>query len=301
MKGGGGVEIRVLKYFLAAAREENISRAAETLHITQPTLSRQISQLEEELGIKLFERGKHLTLTEEGALLRRRAEEVTELVDKIESDFSAPSEISGRISIGEGALAASEILMRTMIRFREKWPGVQYEIYSNTSDYIKEQLDKGLCDFGLLLEPIDIEKYEFIRLPVKERWGISMMKEHPLAAKPYITKEELQDLPLITPSRLSMQKEITSWLGEKIDYLNIFATSNLITNAHIMTDLGQICFMSVEGAVDHMQSEKMVFRPLYPALELSSVLVWKRFQPLPAATAKFLEEFRDMLSEYKDV
>lgn len=293
------MEIRVLKYFLAVAREENISRAAENLHITQPTLSRQISQLEDELGTKLFERGKHLKLTEAGTLLRRRAEEVTELVDKIESDFSAPSEISGRISIGEGALSSSEILMKTMIRFRERWPKVQYEIYSNTSDYIKEQLDKGLCDFGLLLEPIDIEKYDFIRLPMKERWGLSMMKDHPLAARSYITKEDLKDFPLLTPSRSSMQKEITSWLGEEIDHLNIFATANIITNAHIMTDLGDICFMSVEGAMNHMQRERMVFRPLYPALELSSVLVWKKFQPLPVAAVKFLEEFRNMLSEYE--
>ena len=177
------MEIRVLKYFLAVAREENISRAAEVLHITQPTLSRQIAQLEEELGTQLFVRGKHLMLTDAGIMLRRRAEEVTELVDRIEAEFSAPEDVGGKISVGEGAIRSSEILMKAMVQFREKYPKVQYEIYSNTSDFIKERLDKGLCDFGLLLEPIDIEKYDFIRIPVKERWGLFMEKNHPLAER----------------------------------------------------------------------------------------------------------------------
>ncbi len=293
------MEIRVLKYFLAVAREENISRAAENLHITQPTLSRQISQLEEELGTKLFERGKHLTLTEAGVMLRRRAEEVTELVDKIENDFAEPAEVGGKISVGEGALKSSKLLMRAMERFREDYPKVQYEIYCNTSDYIKERLDKGLCDFGLLLEPIDIEKYDFIRLPMKERWGLYMMKDHPLSQKACITRADLEGIPLMTASRLSVQKEIANWLGEELDHLNIFATCNIFTNAQIMEDQGDICFMTIEGAMDCMSGERFVFRPLYPALELSSVLVWKKYQPFSVAAGRFLEEFRCMLPEYE--
>ena len=182
------MEIRVLKYFLAVAREENISRAAEILHITQPTLSRQISQLEKELGTRLFERGRRLRLTDAGVMLKRRAEEVTELVDKIEVEFAGAEEMAGKISIGEGALKSSAILMDAMIKFRESYPQVQYEIYSNTSDYIKERLDKGLCDFGLLLEPVDIEKYDFIRFPEKERWGLFMRKDHPLSEKEVIRR-----------------------------------------------------------------------------------------------------------------
>lgn len=293
------MEIRVLKYFLAVAREENISRAAEVLHITQPTLSRQIAQLEEELGTQLFVRGKHLMLTDAGIMLRRRAEEVTELVDRIEAEFSEPEDVGGKISVGEGAIRSSEILMKAMVQFREKYPKVQYEIYSNTSDFIKERLDKGLCDFGLLLEPIDIEKYDFIRIPVKERWGLFMEKNHPLAEKEVIEREDIKQVPLITASRLSMQKEIANWLGEDTEQMNIFATCNIITNAQIMVNLGEICFMTVEGAMDSFQRENLVFRPLSPALELSSVLVWKKFQPFSRAAGRFLEEFKNMLEEYK--
>ncbi len=288
------MEIRVLRYFLAVAREENISRAAEVLHITQPTLSRQISQLEEELGVQLFTRGKHLSLTDAGVMLRRRAEEVTDLMDRIESEFAEPDEVGGRITIGEGALSSSVYLMKAMSEFREKYPKVQYEIYMNTSDYIREQLDKGLCDFGLLLEPVDIEKYEFFRMPGKEVWGLFMEKEHPLAGKDLIRREDLAGVPLITPSRLSVQKEISGWLGEDVDRLNIFGTCNIITNAQIMDDLGPVCFMSVKGAMDSMQNERLVFRPLYPELTLTSVLVWKKFQPFSRAAGRFLEKIKQI-------
>ena len=291
------MDIRVLRYFLAVVREENISRAAEVLHITQPTLSRQIAQLEEELGTKLFVRGKHLSLTDAGMMLRRRAEEVTELMDKIESEFTESEEIEGKIVIGEGALKSSEILGRTMIQFREKYPGVTYEIYCNTSDYIREHLNKGLCDFGLLLEPVDIEKYDFIRIPVRERWGLFMSRENPLAQKSEIRREDLKGVPLITPSRLSVQKEIAHWLEEDIDTLDIFGTCNIITNAQVSADPGRLCFMTVEGAMDHLQEDRLIFRPLFPELSLSSVLVWKKFQQCSRAVEKFLEEFRRTCAE----
>lgn len=288
------MEIRVLRYFLAVAREENISQAAEVLHITQPTLSRQISQLEEELGVQLFTRGKHLSLTDAGVMLRRRAEEVTDLMDRIESEFAEPEEVGGRIAIGEGALSSSALLMETMMRFREKYPKVQYAIYMNTADYIREQLDKGLCDFGLLLEPVDIEKYDFLRMPGKEVWGLFMSKDHPLAEREAIRKEDLAGIPLITPSRLSVQKEISGWLGEDVDRLNVFGTCNIVTNAQIMVETGDICFMAVKGAMDSIQTDRLVFRPLYPELTLTSVLVWKKFQPVSAAAGKFLDEIKQV-------
>ena len=290
------MEIRVLKYFLAVAREENISRAAEILHITQPTLSRQISQLEKELGTRLFERGRRLRLTDAGVMLKRRAEEVTELVDKIEVEFAGAEEMAGKISIGEGALKSSAILMDAMIKFRESYPQVQYEIYSNTSDYIKERLDKGLCDFGLLLEPVDIEKYDFIRFPEKERWGLFMRKDHPLSEKEVIRRKDLEHIPLITPSRLSVQREIANWLGKDQD-LNIFSTCNIITNAQITVDPGQICFLTIEGAMDRFQREELVFRPLCPALELTSVLVWKKYQPLARTAERFVRVVKDLLEK----
>lgn len=291
------MDIRVLRYFLAVVREENISRAAKVLHITQPTLSRQIAQLEEELGTKLFVRGKRLSLTDAGLMLRRRAEEVSELMDKIESEFAEPDEISGKIVIGEGALKSSEILGQAMMRFRRKYPGVMYEIYCNTSDYILEQLNKGVCDLGLLMEPVDIEKYDFIRIPVQERWGLFMSGENPLAEKEKICREDLKGVPLLTPSRLSVQKEIAHWLGKELDSLDVFGTCNIITNAQVSADPGRLCFLTVEGAMDHLQEEKLVFRPLYPELSLSSVLVWKKFQPYSRTVGKFLEELRRICAE----
>ena len=287
-----------LECFIHVADKLNFTKAAEELYLSTPTVTHHIKSLEEELGAQLFVRGKRLMLTDAGLMLRRRAEEVAELVDKIETEFAEPEEVGGRISIGEGAIRSSAILMKAMVRFREKYPKVQYDIYSNTSDYIKERLDKGLCDFGLLLEPIDIEKYDFIRLPVKERWGLFMERSHPLAEKEYIEREDVKSVPLITASRLSVQKEIANWLGGDTEQLNIFATCNIITNAQIMVEPGEICFMTVEGAMDSFQRENLVFRPLRPALELSSVLVWKKFQPFSRAAGRFLEEFRNMLDEY---
>ena len=185
------MELRVLQYFLTVVREENISRAADVLHVTQPTLSRQISQLEEELGKQLFVRGKHLTLTDAGIMLRRRAEEVVQLMGKIDEEFREQEEVTGIISIGSGGQFSAAALPEIMEGFRKKYPKVQYEFYTNSANHIKEQLDRGLLDFGLLLEPIDIGKYDYLRMPEVERWGIFMRKDDPLAQKESITRDDL--------------------------------------------------------------------------------------------------------------
>ena len=165
------MELRTLQYFLTVAREENITRASEVLHITQPTLSRQLQQLEQELGTELFVRGRNFALTEAGMLLRRRAEEVVDMMYKIESEIETAGEVGGVISIGSGALKSSQFLPEVMSEFQKLHPKVRFEIYSNSSQYIKERMDRGLLDFGIMLEPIDIEQYEYIRLEQKERWG----------------------------------------------------------------------------------------------------------------------------------
>ncbi len=288
------MELRVLQYFLAVVREENISRAAEVLHVTQPTLSRQMAQLEEELGTPLFIRGRHLSLTDAGVMLRRRAEEVAALMNKIESEFEEQGEIGGIISIGSGGLSASQILPPVMQSFRQKYSKVQFQFYTNSAEYVKERLDQGLLDFGLLLEPIDVIKYDYLRMVEKEKWGLLLRTDHPLALKKYIKKEDLYGIPLITTDRLSLQKEMENWLGDSISSLDIFATYNIITNVAMLVSSGVASALTIEGAVNLFGSDRMVFKPLFPELSMTSVLAWKKFQPHFGAAGKFLEYFKSM-------
>ena len=289
------MELRVLQYFLAVVREENISRAAESLHVTQPTLSRQMAQLEEELGTPLFIRGKHLTLTDAGVMLRRRAEEVVSLINKIESEFEEQNEVGGIISIGSGGLSAVEFLLPAMQSFREKYPKVQFQFYTNSAEYVKERLDQGLLDFGLLLEPIDITKYDYLRMPAKEKWGLLLRSDSPLAEKEYITHDDLQSIPLITTDRLSLQNELQHWLGKPFSELDIFATYNIITNVAMLVNSGAASALTIEGAVNLFGSDKLTFKPLFPELSMTSVLAWKKFQPSFGASGKFLEYLKTML------
>lgn len=288
------MELRILQYFLAVVREENISRAAEVLHITQPTLSRQMAQLEDELGTPLFIRGKHMTLTDAGVMLRHRAEEVVALMDKIENEFASQQEVGGVISIGSGGLNASHMLPAAMDGFRKKYPKVQFQLYTNSAEYIKEKLEQGVLDIGLLLEPVDVTKFDYIRMKNTEKWGLLLRTGHPLASKPYITKEDLIGEPLITTNRESIQKELENWLGDTLTKLDIFATYNIITNVAMLVDSGVASALTIEGAVDLFGSDRMVFRPLYPELSMSSVLAWKKYQPDFGAAGKFLEYLKSI-------
>ncbi len=292
------MEFRVLQYFLAVVREENITRAAEVLHLTQPTLSRQMAQLEEELGVQLFIRGKHLQLTDAGIMLRRRAEEVVALMGKIESEFEEQAELGGIISIGSGGLLALEFLSTVLDSFRKKYPKAQYELYTNSAEYVKERLEQGLLDFGVLLEPIDVTKFEYIRMKERERWGLFLNVEHPLAQKECIEKSDLLHIPIITTNRLTLQRVLENWLEEDLSRLNIFATHNIITNVVSLVDKGIASALTIEGAVNLFESSRMVFRPLYPELSLSTVFVWKKFQPNLGIAGKFLEHFKTMHKEH---
>lgn len=289
------MELRTLQYFLTVAREGNITRAADILHITQPTLSRQLQQLEQELGTELFVRGRNFTLTDSGVILRRRAEEVIDLLYKIESEIAAADDVAGIISIGSGALKSSQFLPEVMSAFQKLHPKVRFEIYSNSSQYIKERLDRGLLDFGIMLEPVDIEEYEYLRLPGRERWGLFMRADNPLAQKSSISRSDLLGVPLIIPSRLYVQKEISNWLGADINKLNVLATVNMMTHAAMFINSGAACGLTIEGTVDLFEDSKMVFKPLNPRLELTAVLAWKRFHSLSGAAAKFLEYFKEYL------
>jgi len=288
------LEFRELQYFLAVVREENITRAAESLHITQPTLSRQMTLLEEKLGAKLFVRGKYLSLTDAGMMLRRRAEEASALMDNIQRDFQEDEELAGRISIGMGGLHAFRELARAMDSFKKLYPRVDFSCHTNNADYIKEQIDQGILDFGLLLEPVDISRYSIIRMEEKEIWGLFMRRDHPLAAKEKICSSDLHTCRLIVSARESVNRQLEMWLGAKMSSLDIFAVYNIITNVATLVEDGLAAALTIRGAVECMEGDKMVFRPLEPELSMTSVLAWKKIQPGLGVAGKFLQHVKDM-------
>lgn len=288
------MELRVLNYFLMVAREENITKAAQLLHVTQPTLSRQLMQLEEELGVQLFHRGKHsVTLTEDGMLLRRRPQEITSLSEKTIAEFkNKEEEASGEIFIGCGETRSMSILSDNIKRFREIYPLVQFHIYSATADDIKERLEKGLLDIGLLTEPVDISKYEFVRMPYKERWGVLVNSDSQLYEKESVSPTELVDIPLIMVQRNSVKNELASWFGDTYEQLDMVATYNLILNAASMVKEGAgtaVCFDL------GMKYEDLRFVPFAPKLETGSVLVWKKNQVHSDTLRLFLQFLRNAL------
>ena len=295
------MELRLLEYFLTVVREENISKAAEVLHVTQPTLSRQMKELEDELGTTLFIRGKRLTLTDAGVMLRRRAEEVVLLMQKIDSEFREQEEISGVVSVGSGGLKAAEILPELIGHFRDRYPLVSFELHTGTADHVKERLEHGLLDFGILLEPVDVEKFDYLRLPAKETWGLLMSADHPLAREKSITRKQLKSQPLVVTSRTALRGEIEEWLRCPISELDIVATMNLINNVAPLAERGLACVLTIEGAVDMFDPARFAFRPLTPELSLTSVLAWKKLSPYSGAAGKFLEYIKTIHSEHTKV
>ena len=283
------MELRVLRYYLTIAREENITRAAEILHITQPTLSRQMAELEAELNTRLFERtNRKIALTEAGMLLRRRAEELVSLAEKTEQEFkNSGEELMGLISIGSGVSAVvSESLPYLLQTYSNEYPHVRFEPHTGTAAVIKDQLDKGLLDIGILMEPVEVEKYAFIQLPKKDVWGILMPEDDPLAQKNNITPADIQTLPLIVNWRI-VERKAKAWFGGDTDDLNVFCTYDLIDNAALLAERLLGYAFVIEGALKHFPG--LVFRPLFPEISNTSVLVWKKYQPSNVAVQKFIE------------
>lgn len=292
------MEFRVLKYFLTVVREENITKAANVLHITQPTLSLQLAQLEEDIGVKLFNRGtRKISLTNEGMLLRRRAEEIISLVDKTEQELNEQDEmLDGVISLGCGELSSVSTLADILAGFKKKHPLIVYDLYTANADEIKEKIDKGLIDIGLLLEPVNIEKYEYIRLQTKEVWGAVMRADDELAKQEFVTAEQLSKRQIILARRPKAKNELAHWFGKYYDKLNISFTSNMSTNASIMVEKGLGNALIIKGSLPFLDENRIKCIPLYPALIANSVLVWKRHQPFNLATTKFIEYIQCFLS-----
>ena len=295
------MEFRVLRYFLTVAREGSITGAANSLHLTQPTLSRQLQDLEKELGQKLFVRGKYrVTLTPEGMMLRKRAEEIVELVEKTEADFRSINDIiGGDIYIGSGETDSMKYIAEVMKDIDNDYPDIKFHIYSGNAEDVTEKLDKGLLDFGVLIQPIDLSKYDNITLPDKDVWGVIMRKDSPLAHKKEIKLEDLISVPLIASRQMSekysAQSGFLNWFGKDFKKLNIVATYNLVYNAAIMVKAGIGYAVTLDKLVNTTGDSEICFRPLSPKLESSLDIVWKKYQVFSPAAKLFLDRLYEKL------
>lgn len=286
------MELRVLRYFLAVAREQNITAAARSLHVSQPTLSRQLMDLENEFGTVLLIRGKgKITLTNEGQLLRKRAEELITLADKTVSEMTfSDTEIGGNIYIGGGEADAVRLIAKLAKNIQTEYPNVHYHLVSGDADDLQEKLDKGLLDFGIFVEPADITKYEFIRLPATERWGVIMRKDSPLAGKAVISPEDIWDVPLIISRQTTQDQIIQKWFKKNMRLLNIVSTYNLFYNAGLMVEEGVGYMIGIDKLANTSENSNLCFVPLDLDYQIHFDLVWKKYQTFSRAAELFLSK-----------
>lgn len=297
------MEFRVLRYFLTVAREGSITGAANSLHLTQPTLSRQLQDLEKELGQTLLIRGKHkITLTPEGMILRKRAEEIVDMVEKTEAEFNSISDvIGGDIYIGSGETDSMKYIARVMKDIQQEYPNVKFHVYSGNAEDVIEKLDKGLLDFGVLIQPIDLSKYDNITLPEKDLWGVLMLKSSPLAKKEFVTLEDLVSVPILASRQMSKKYSAESgfldWFGDAFEHLNIAVTYNLVYNAAIMVKAGIGYAVTLDKLVNTTGDSDLCFRPLKPKLESGLDIVWKKYQVFSPAAKLFLDKLSESLQK----
>lgn len=282
------MELRVLNYFLVIAREENITKAAQQLHITQPTLSRQIAQLEDELGVKLFKRSNHhIILTEDGLILKRRAQELLTLAQKTKQDFLNKEEnLEGVISIGSGEFLSTRYLTDCIAAFRKKYPRVTYEFYSGNTINIHDGIERGLLDVGLIAEPLDIQKFNFISMPVEEQWGLLVRKDSPLAKKEYIEPKNLLGIPLILPEAYFQRNKLRKWFGEYLNQIDVIATGNLQYNETLLAKSNVGAVVGIK--LDYNYTD-ICFIPFSPILKQGTALIWKKDEILPITTRVFID------------
>ena len=298
------MEIRVLQYFLAIAREQSIIRAAESLHLSQPTLSTQIKNMEEELGKQLLIRGtkgsRKVTLTEEGMILRKRAEEILDLVKKTEHEITlSDNVVIGDIYIGTGETDGVRLLAKAAGKLKKLYPGIHYHISSGNALFVKEQLDKGLIDFGIIFGTPDRTKYEALKLPTKDIWGVLMRKDSPLAKKESISPEDLWDQPLLISQQESEGGELVQWMKRNISELDIAMTYNLLFNASLLVEEGFGYAVCLDRIINTSGDSKLCFRPLSPTIEIEMYMIWKRYQVFSKPAEKFLMMMQENIAEEK--
>lgn len=290
------MELRVLRYFLAVAREENISRAARALHIAQPSLSRQLKELEEELGKTLFLRGRRrITLTEEGLFLRKRAEEIVGLVDKTTDALTlGEGPVAGSVYIGAGETQGMRLIARAAAELGKSCPEVRLHLVSGDRGDIAEQLDKGIIDFALFVGEVDSRRYEQMLLPQRDCWAALMRRDHPLAQKQAVLPGDLRGQPLLLSRQIRDGSPFLGWMGCTLSQLNVVSTHNLIYNASLMVEEGLGVAVTLEGLINTSGQSQLCCRPLSPRLEAKLFLAWKRWQSFSPAAARFLELVQGM-------
>lgn len=293
------MELRVLQYFLAIAREQSIVRAAKSLHLSQPTLSTQIKAMEKELGKQLLIRGtkgsRKVTLTEEGMILRKWAEEILNLVQKAQREISLSDKvIVGDVYIGTGETDAVRIIAKAARELYKTYPGIHYHISSGNAQFVIEQLDKGLIDFGIIFGPIDQTKYNFIEMPFKDTWGVLMLQDSPLAAKAAISPEDLWNKPLIISQQANAQGGLAAWMKKELSELEIVATYNLLFNASLMVEEGLGYAIGLDKIIHTSGNSNLCFRPLTPKREAGMSIIWKKYQVFSKASEKFMQKMKEM-------
>lgn len=295
------MELRVLNYFLAIAREQSIVHAAETLHLSQPTLSTQIKGLEKELGKQLLIRGtkgsRKVTLTEEGMILRKRAEEILNLVRRTENEITMSDDIiMGDVYIGTGETDGIRVIAKAAQILQNQHPGIHYHISSGNAAYVSEYLDKGLIDFGIVFGDVDLTKYNALETAYSETWGVLMRKDSALACMETISPDDLRDKPLILSQQESRGGSLTQWIGREVSDLNIIATYNLLYNASLLVDEGLGYAIGYDNIINTSGNSRLCFRPLKPKLENKMSIIWKKYQLFSKPAEKFLEVLHELLT-----
>lgn len=287
------MEIRTLRYFLEAAREENMSKAAERMHISQSALSKQLKRLDEELGKKLFVRHSFsIELTEEGMLLRKRAEDLLSMADKITAEFASMDDIiGGNIYFGCAESYQLRHLAALIKRFKKQYPGFHYHITSGDTEQVTEKLDKGLLDFAVLVERPDYAKYNVVKMPESDRWGLVMPAGCALAQKDCITFEDLRGLPLFCSGQ-GWHADLPLWCGERINELTLEGSFRLSYNASVFTREGLGYLLTFEHLVNTSSESGLVFRPLYPELTTDMFIIWKKHQVFTPIAERFINELQ---------
>lgn len=295
------MEIRVLRYFLAVAREGSVTGAANFLHLTQPTLSRQIKELEDQLGTKLLVRKSHnVVLTADGMRFRQRAEEILAMVERTETEFTLPEgTVSGDIHIGGGETRAMRIIAGILRDIRKEYPGIRFQVHTGNAEDVMERVDKGLLDFGILIHPVDIGKYDYVDIPAADIWGVLMRMDSALAKKKKIRKKDLLDIPLIcsrwAARRGPAKNALLDWFGSDFEKLNVVATYNLIYNATLLVEEGIGAALTIDGLANTTSASDLCFRPLEPKVESGLYMVWKKYQVFPPAAQLFLKKIIEKL------
>ena len=295
------METRVLRYFLTVAQEENITKAAELLHTSQSNLSRQLSDLENSLGKKLFERGnRKITLTEEGMFLRKRAQEIIELTDRTENDMKTfHQSVNGTVHIGGIETCHMRLIGKSILSLSGRYPQIRYDFFSGSIAELTDMLNKSLLDFALLVAPVDMQKYNYLKLPVTDTFGILLREDCPLASQKAIRPEDIGSYPVWVANQQLGANVLSSWLRRDVESLNIISTFNLITTPAIMIDAGLGMAFTFDKLVN-TKGTRLCFRPLEPAIEAELFLVWKKHDRFTKAGEQFLQQIQKDFQSYRE-